>query len=139
MTAREACPLKEKAARARKGNDSRADRQEFGQGVEDSQNPHVRQEEKRQDQAAHRILLTVVGDNLYHNFARKIRGFEDATAKKIYRKFTNSSGNVTIGKREIVVCFRRPAHNPLLLEAGFDAKTVRVPWLNGYTLRFRFL
>ncbi len=85
------------------------------------------------------VLLTVVGDNLYHRFAQKIRGFEDATAKKIYRKFINWSGNVTIGKREIVVSFRRRAHNPLLLEAGFAEKTVRVPWLNGYKLRFRFL
>ena len=85
------------------------------------------------------VLLTVVGDNLYHRFAQKIRGFEDATAKKIYRKFINWSGNVTIGKREIVVSFRRRAHNSLLLEAGFAEKTVRVPWLNGYTVRFRFL
>ena len=85
------------------------------------------------------VLLTVVGDNVYHNFARKIRGFEDSTAKKIHRKFIDSSGNVAIGKREIVVSFRRRAHNPLLLEAGFETKTVRLPWLNGYTLRFRFL
>ena len=85
------------------------------------------------------VLLTVVGDNLYHRFAQKIRGFEDATAKKIYRKFINWSGNVTIGNREILVSFPRRAHNPLLLEAGFAEKTVRVPWLNGYKVRFRFL
>ena len=53
------------------------------------------------------VLLTVVGDNLYHRFAQKIRGFEDATAKKIYRKFINWSGNVTIGNREILVSFPR--------------------------------
>ena len=81
----------------------------------------------------------MVGDNLYHNFARKLRGFEDATAKKIYRKFIDSSGSIAIGKKEIVVSFRRRAHTPLLLEAGFDERTVRVPWLDGYTVRFRFV
>jgi transposase len=85
------------------------------------------------------VLLTVVGDNLYHRLSRKIRGFEDATAKKVYRKFISCSGNVAIGKGEIVVCFRRRAHNPLLLEAGFENKSVQVPWLKGYTVRFRFL
>ena len=85
------------------------------------------------------VLLTVVGDNLYHNFARKLRGFEGATAKKIYRKFIDSSGSIAIGKKEIVVSFRRRAHTPLLLEAGFDERTVRVPWLDGYTVRFRFV
>jgi transposase len=85
------------------------------------------------------VLLTVVGDNLYRNFARRIRGFQDATAKQIYRKFINSTGIITIGRREIFVCFNRRAHNNLLMEAGFDKLEARVPWLNGYSLRFGFL
>lgn len=85
------------------------------------------------------VILTVAADILYHNLTRKIRGFEDATAKQVYRKFINSSGNVTIGRREIYIAFNRRAHNPLLMEAGFDKREVRIPWLNNSTLRISFL
>lgn len=85
------------------------------------------------------VLLTVVGDLIYSRFARRIRGFQDATAKQIHRKFINSTATITIGRREIFVCFNRRAHNPLLMEAGFDKMAVRIPWLYGYTLRFGFL
>lgn len=84
------------------------------------------------------VLLTVVADNLYHNFANRIRGFQDATAKQIYRKFINSTGSIKIGKKEIFVGFARRAHNPLLMEAGFDKMAVSVPWLRNYVLRYSF-
>lgn len=85
------------------------------------------------------VLLTVVGDLLYSRFAGRIRGFQDATAKQIHRKFINSTATITIDKREIFVYFNRRAHNPLLMEAGFEKMEVRIPWLRGYTLRFGFL
>lgn len=84
------------------------------------------------------VLLTVVGNLLYHDFAKKIRGFEDATAKQLFRKFINATGNIQIGEREIFVGFNRRAHNPLLIEAGFDTIQLRIPWLNRYVLRYGF-
>lgn len=84
------------------------------------------------------VLLTVVGDMLYHRFAQRLRGFQDATAKQIHRKFLNCSGSITIDRQEILVSFNRRAHNPLLMAAGFAEKQVRVPWLGGYLLRYSF-
>ena len=85
------------------------------------------------------VLLTVVGDQLYHRFARHLRGFQDATAKQVYRKFVNATGSISIGQKEIYVALNRRAHNPLLLAAGFREKEVRIPWLRNFVLRFGFL
>ena len=84
------------------------------------------------------VAVTVVADMLYRRFAKKIRGFEDATAKQLFRKFINASATVTIDRRQIYVSFNRRAHNPLLMAAGFESLECRVPWLSGYRLRFGF-
>ena len=84
------------------------------------------------------ILLTVLGNMLYHLLARRLPGFQDATAKQIYRKFINSSGQIHVKDKEIVVQLGRRAHNPILADAGFADVAVQVPWLFGYTVRYTF-
>lgn len=84
------------------------------------------------------VVVTVVADMLYRRFGDRIRGFEDATAKQLFRKFINANGSVSIDRRQIHVILNRRAHNPLLMDAGFQTLEVRVPWLNGYRLRFAF-
>lgn len=84
------------------------------------------------------VALTVLSDILYNNFARRIPGFQDATAKQLYRKFVNSAGGITIKDKEITVKLKRRAHNPLLMAAGFGKQEVRVPWLNRYRVRYAF-
>ncbi len=85
------------------------------------------------------IVLTVLGKLIYHLFARKIQGFEEATAKQIHRKFINTTGTIRIGKKkEITVRLNRRAHNPLLMAAGFETLRVRVPWLHGHVVRYEF-
>lgn len=85
------------------------------------------------------VLLTVVGDLLYHRLAQRIQGFEEATAKQIYRKFINAAGRIQIGAKDIHVSFNRRAHNPLLMAAGFDKMKIRIPWLHGRILTYGFL
>jgi DNA-directed RNA polymerase specialized sigma24 family protein len=84
------------------------------------------------------VALTVMSDLLYHRLARRITGYEDATAKQLYRKFINSTGGITIKEKEIIVKLKRRAHNPLLMAAGFGKQEVRVPWLGRYVVRFAF-
>ena len=85
------------------------------------------------------VLVDVVADVLYHRFAAQLRGFEDATAKQIYRKFVNATGTIMIGHRDIQIIFNRRAHNPLLMMAGYAEKEIKVPWLHNYVLRYRFV
>jgi transposase len=84
------------------------------------------------------VALTVLSDILYNRLARRIPGYEDATAKQLYRKFINSAGAITIKDNEIRVKLKRRAHNPLLMAAGFEKQEVRVPWLARYVVRYAF-
>jgi hypothetical protein len=84
------------------------------------------------------VALTVAANLLYRLFAFKIRGFEDAQPKQIYRKFINTMGSIQVQKHQLVVHFPRRAHNPLLVEAGYHELSVPVPWMHNYHLRYNF-
>ncbi len=84
------------------------------------------------------VAMTVLSDLLYRMFARRIPGYEDATAKQLFRKFINTTGGIKIKDGELVVTMTRRAHNPLLLAAGYGRQKVSVPWLDHYVVRYRF-
>ena len=67
------------------------------------------------------VALTMLADTLYTMLARKLRGFEDCDAPKIYRDFIRGKGTVCIKGSNITVSFPRRAHNPILRA---------VPWEN---------
>jgi len=56
------------------------------------------------------------------------------TAKTLFRKLFDVSGQVILTNSGITVELTRRAHNPLLVEAGLIKKTVIVPWLQGRSL-----
>ncbi len=84
------------------------------------------------------VTLTAVGNALYHTFARQIRGFEEAQAGSLARRFINTMATVRIGSGTIELTYPKRAGNPLLVEAGYAAKRVQVPWLHEHTLSFAF-
>jgi len=67
------------------------------------------------------VALTMVADTLYTMLARKLRGFEDCDAPKIYRNFIHGKGSVSVNGSTVNVSFPRRAHNPILRA---------VPWEN---------
>jgi hypothetical protein len=84
------------------------------------------------------VALTMVADTLYTMLARKLRGFEDCDAPKLYRHFVQGKGAVSVKGSQITIAFPRRAHNPILRG---------VPWKNlpsallapsGGTLNLRF-
>src|SRR3954451_11145039 len=81
------------------------------------------------------LTLTVVADLLYRGLAERLKGFGQASASKVYRKFVDTSGSLTITAEEIVVRLSKRAHNPLLKEAGLTRRTGPVPWLAGRRVR----
>lgn len=84
------------------------------------------------------VALTIVANVLYRWFARNLKGFEKAQAKQLFRRFINTWAEVRIDPSSVEVILPRRAHNPLLLEAGYDKLTVSVPWWESRTLRFKF-
>ena len=81
------------------------------------------------------LTLPVVADLLYRGLAERLKGFAHASPNKVYRKFVDTAGSVTITAEEIVVRLSKRAHNPLLQEAGLTQRTDCVPWLGGRRVR----
>jgi transposase len=81
------------------------------------------------------MLLLVIASGLYRLLARRMRGYQDAQARHIFRDLVDMPATVTITAREVTVSFHRRAHLPILLASGLFDKPVRVPWWNNRTLR----
>lgn len=82
------------------------------------------------------VLLTTMATGLYRLLAHKLRGFERAQPRQIWRRFLKSPAHVHITAREVIVELPRRAHNPILLASGLLGERTPVPWWNGRTLRF---
>ena len=83
------------------------------------------------------LQLTLMASSLYRLMGLQIgNGYETAKSHKIFRDFIYATAIISIGSEEIVVRFQKRAHNPLLLNAGFDKKVIPVPWLAGKKLLF---
>jgi hypothetical protein len=82
-------------------------------------------------------VLTVLANGCYRWLATRLRGFEKAKPKQLYRKFVATSGAVEIERgRRLVVYFNRRCHNPILREAGLDKDCPPIPWLHNYRVEF---
>ena len=82
------------------------------------------------------MALLVVASGLYRLMARRMRGYDDAQARQIFRDLINTAATVTVTRKEVVVHFHRRAHLPILLASGLFDQGVKVPWWGGHTLRF---
>ena len=67
------------------------------------------------------VLMTMVADTLYTMLARKLRGFEECDANKLFRHFVKGKGTIEVRDGKVTVTFPRRAHNPVLRS---------VPWHN---------
>jgi hypothetical protein len=75
------------------------------------------------------LTLSVAADLLYRELARRLKGFEQASPQKLFRKFVDTMGQVEVEEERVKVLLDRRAHNPLLKEAGLLGPTPPVPWL----------
>jgi hypothetical protein len=82
--------------------------------------------------------LTVLANGCYRWLGSRLRGFEKAAPKQLYRRFVETGGTVRIEADRITVTFERRSHNPLLREAALDREPIAVPWLGGRRLVFAF-
>lgn len=85
------------------------------------------------------LQLTLMGSSLYRLFGNEIgQGYERSKSRTIFRDFVDAHATVDIAPKEIVVRFQKRAHNPLLLNAGFDKKHPAIPWLDNKRLQLVF-
>jgi hypothetical protein len=81
------------------------------------------------------MALLVLASGLYRLMARRMRGYDDAQARQIFRDLIDMPADVAITQSEITVRFHRRAHLPIVLASGLIDKPVAVPWWNGRALR----
>jgi hypothetical protein len=67
------------------------------------------------------VLMTLIADTLYTLLARKLRGFEECDAPKLFRHFVKGKGTIEVRDGHVTVTYLRRAHNPILRS---------VPWQN---------
>lgn len=83
------------------------------------------------------LTATVMASTLYRIFARRVgNGYETAKFARIFRDFIAATAHIYIDESCINVRFQKRAHNPLLIQAGFDKEEVRIPWLQNMRLRY---
>jgi len=71
----------------------------------------------------------------YSPGAFRVRGYEDAQARRIFRDLIDIPADIAIAANEVTVRFHRRAHLPIVLASGLIDQPVAVPWWQGRSLR----
>jgi len=82
--------------------------------------------------------LTVVANGCYRWLAHRLKGWEKARPKELYRRFVETSGTIEVEEDRLVVRLDRRSHNPILREAWEDRNSSAVPWLGDRPVQFSF-
>ena len=84
------------------------------------------------------VVMTIIADTLYAMLARKLRGFEDCDAPKMYRHFVRGKGTVDVRHNTVTVTYPRRAHNPILRAVAWNRLPTTLPWLGDAALELHF-
>ena len=84
------------------------------------------------------VALTMIADTLYSMLAKKLRGFEECDAPKIFRHFVAGKGAVKIQDGTITVTYPKRAHNPVLRAVPWNNLPLKIPGLDGAPLKLVF-
>ena len=78
--------------------------------------------------------LTVIANGCYRWLASRLRGYEKAAPKQLYRRFVETGGTILIQQDQITITLDRRSHNPILREPALDSDPVPIPWLGNRKL-----
>lgn len=84
------------------------------------------------------VLMTLVADTLYTLLARKLRGFEDCDAPKLFRHFVKGKGTIEVRNGHVTVTYPRRAHNPILRSVPWQNLPSSLPASGDASLTLRF-
>jgi hypothetical protein len=84
------------------------------------------------------IVMTMIADTLYSMLSKKLRGFEDCDAPKLYRDFVKGKGRITLRGEELTVTYPKRAHNPILRSVPWHRMPKSLTWLDGARIKLVF-
>jgi len=83
--------------------------------------------------------LSVLCDSIYRTFALRLQnGYQTMTPDTIFRHFIEGPGELQFTPNGVNVALRARAHTPVLLAAGYDKLTVKIPWWDERQLSYSF-
>ena len=85
------------------------------------------------------LQLTLMASPLYRLLGAKIgKEYTTADSSHLFRGFIEAHAMVTITDNTLEVAFKKRAHSPLLLAAGFQNTELAVPWWGGRKPKISF-
>ena len=84
------------------------------------------------------IALTMVADTFYTMLAKKLRGFEDFDAPKLYRHFVRGKVIVEVQGNRVNIIYPKRAHNPILRQVPWDHLPSQLPCMDGTKMTLSF-
>ncbi len=84
------------------------------------------------------VAMTMIADTLYCMLAKRLRGFEDCDAPKIYRHFVKGKGAVAVKNQTVTVTYPRRAHNPILRKVPWNQLPTVIPGIKDVKLQLKF-
>jgi len=86
------------------------------------------------------VTLTVIANGCYRWLASRLKGFEKAKPKQLWRKFVETGGLIEVlPNRRLRITFDRRSHNPILREAALDKDCPTIAWLKRYRIEFDYM
>ena len=85
------------------------------------------------------LTMSILADTVYKLFAAQIPGFENIKSEKIYRLFINNYACFSIDytkTKTITIKLNKKVNLPLLYETHWFEKTIQIPWLDNYHIKF---
>src|SRR5258708_20093007 len=82
------------------------------------------------------MALLVLASGLYRLMASRMRGYDDAQARLIFRDLIDIPPDVAIADGQISLRFHRRAHLPIVLASALLDKPLPVPSSHGHSLLF---
>jgi hypothetical protein len=74
------------------------------------------------------MSLLVMASGLYRLLAKRMRGYSEAQARRIFRDIVDIPATVSADGDNVIVNLHRRAHLPLILASGLLDNPVEVPW-----------
>jgi hypothetical protein len=84
-----------------------------------------------EDELALDLLAALMGRAAMKSFARRLMGFQSATAEHLYRNFLEGISTVRLGDKRIEVELPRTPLSVVLELAGITKQRTTIPWLGG--------
>ena len=82
------------------------------------------------------LVMSVLAHNLYRLFALSLDRYHNLSDERIYNKFINNSGEISIELNEIRINLKKKRELPMLLDYFKNSLPMNCPWMNNKNISF---